>query len=269
MGTYKGNIGNLMQHWTLCEILEAAKKQDICGLNYIDAHAMAPLADGPEDSGRVDAQFAWVQRNLPGQNSIYERAWCHLVPQGLVKYPSSAAFVQQVWNSQCWLLLCEADRDTAVEIRKGLPGAQLYKGDWRDRFACPLPNPPKGSLTLVSFDPDMYDRHPPDRNPRNLYPENLELVLRSLKGVDGATLLQVSTYSRGRRNDNPQGAVISSVNSVLFRDGFKLASIVIANQDMMSLVYARGVRWATQLAGLPDNFTSWLAEVKRRMRERV
>ena len=27
MGTYKGNAGHLMQHWTLCELLTAAKRR--------------------------------------------------------------------------------------------------------------------------------------------------------------------------------------------------------------------------------------------------
>ena len=41
MPDYKGNFGNLMQHWTLCEILRIANNH-ARGLNYIDAHAMAP-----------------------------------------------------------------------------------------------------------------------------------------------------------------------------------------------------------------------------------
>ena len=39
MGTYMGNVGHFMQHWTLCETLAAAQKH-YSGLNYIDAHAM-------------------------------------------------------------------------------------------------------------------------------------------------------------------------------------------------------------------------------------
>ena len=259
MGTYKGNVGNLMQHWTLCEVLNIAN-QHVSGLNYIDAHAMAPRAAHPEDPARVDARFARAQLNLPGQEAVYERAWHDLVAQG-PGYPSSAAFVQQVWNGKCSLLLCENNPETANQIRQRLPEAQLHEGDWRKRFKDPLPSPQESILTLVSFYPDMYDRHPPDRNPRNLYPENLELALRFLHKVDGATLLQISTYSRGRQNENPQGAVISSVNSILFRDGFRLAAVMIASQDKMSLVYARGAEWAAELAGLPDNFTNWLGGV--------
>ena len=43
MPPYKGNKGNLMQHWTLCDVLRIAQRHH-SALNYIDAHAMAPLA---------------------------------------------------------------------------------------------------------------------------------------------------------------------------------------------------------------------------------
>ena len=31
MGTYKGNNGNLMQHWTLCEVLHIAQESGVTG----------------------------------------------------------------------------------------------------------------------------------------------------------------------------------------------------------------------------------------------
>ena len=42
MGTYMGNVGHFMQHWTLCETLaeHCPKSVHYSGLNYIDAHAM-------------------------------------------------------------------------------------------------------------------------------------------------------------------------------------------------------------------------------------
>ena len=83
MGTYKGNAGHLMQHWTLCELLDIAGKNDTPSLNYIDAHAMAPLArrrdPNPGSSGLV---FDGVRRNLPGK-SVYQQAWHNLVVRNL------------------------------------------------------------------------------------------------------------------------------------------------------------------------------------------
>ena len=267
MGTYMGNVGHLMQHWTLCEILAAAQPHH-SGLNYIDAHAMAPLAAEPEDPAKVDAHFAWVQRNLPGRESRYEQAWHHLVPQGLPEYPSSAAFVQQVWNGRCSLLLCEANPKVAAEIQVGIPDADLFAGDWRQRFADRLPNPPD-SLTLVSFDPYMYSTHTreglPKEKPGNLYPADLKLVRRSLNGFEASVLIQLSTYSNN--GGNSQSKVICSADSILKSCDFENVAVVKANigsnRRMMSLVYARNVEWAADLAGLPSRFKEWLSKIPK------
>ena len=88
MTTYKGNTGNLVQHWTLCELLDIAGKHT-SRLNFIDAHAMAPLARERTSS---DPKFSRVQEGLPGQKSAYEKAWRRLALHG-EGYPNSAAFV--------------------------------------------------------------------------------------------------------------------------------------------------------------------------------
>ncbi len=58
MGTYKSNAGNLMQHWTLCELLVIAGKHT-SELSFIDAQAMAPLARESE-TGNQDERFTRV-----------------------------------------------------------------------------------------------------------------------------------------------------------------------------------------------------------------
>ncbi len=111
MGTYKGNVGNLMQHWTLCELLAAAGKHT-SSLNFIDGHAMAPLAS---DNKSRDCMFAYVQDGLPDhRGSTYERVWHELAPNG--GYPNSAAFVEKVWQGDLSLLLCETNPTTISEI---------------------------------------------------------------------------------------------------------------------------------------------------------
>ena len=125
MPSYKGNVGHLMQHWTLCELLEIAQQQGVPGLNFIDAHAMAPLARTKEpgmisDSTAVEAR---VQRDHgPGHQwaSKYEWAWHHLAPS--IGYPNSAVFVEKVWRGDFALSLCEVDWPTIAEL-----------GSWRDR----------------------------------------------------------------------------------------------------------------------------------------
>ena len=87
MPTYKGNRGNLLQHYVLCELLSAAREHSSC-LRFIDAHAMAPMA--VREEREKDPVFGSVQARLPGQDSTYERAWKDLVPRGETGYPNSA-----------------------------------------------------------------------------------------------------------------------------------------------------------------------------------
>ncbi len=268
MSTYKGNKGNLMQHWTLCELLCIAQDSGATSLNYIDAHAMGPLAR--ERTGH-SVVFDRVRAGLPGQGSCYETAWHSLDPSG-TGYPNSAVFVREVWKGQVSMLLCETDGATVANLKawaQGHTGVKIIEGDWRETFKKGVPGPsqvelPDDALTLISFDPDMYDRRRLDeRNPRHLYPGDLELTLRALDEIDGGVLIQLSTYGRGNRDQNPQGAVLSSVNEILVRGGFSLAAVVWTNRDMMSLVYARNVGWSAELADLPGRFTEWLAGVTK------
>ena len=273
MTAYKGNAGHLMQHWTLCELLVAAGKHT-SGLHFIDAHAMAPLAHTRTDT---DANFDHVRGGLPGQGSAYERAWQQLGPG--TGYPNSAAFVEQVWQGDFSLLLCETDCSTVRALKpwmervsklESCKGARLFPCDWRKKFAKGLPRPSEvglddGSLTLVSFDPYMYNSRrrfddPKKRDSGNLYPDDLERAVDSMGHVEGGILIQLSTYSTN--DTNPQGTVISSVNSILAARKFNLCAIVFIDKKtyrntMTSLVYARNVPWWFELADLPARFNDW------------
>ena len=267
VGTCKGNLGNLMQHWTLCEILQVANAR-AAGLSFVDAYAMAPWATAGTKS---DDLFKSVKNCLPGKGSAYEQAWHSLSEHRPEGYPNSAAFVRQVWKRKFSLLLCEKNCQTADEIDEWLPDvresprcreAVLFRGDWRERFLDGLPNSsgmglPAGSLTMVSFDPTMYSsRHSPvRRRAANLYRTDLGLVLYALGEVTGPIILQLSTYTANGKN--PQNKVIESVNSVLTRGQCKQAAVVRANGSMMSLVYTRDVDWVDDLSGLPARFAEW------------
>ena len=266
--TYKGNAGHLMQHWTLCEILVTANKHTD-GLNYIDAHAMAPLATERQVG---DVHFDNVKNCSPSSgDSAYELAWRQLAPHG--GYPNSAAFVERVWKGDFSMLLCETDRATCQEIEPWLQrvadsdsckATELFCGDWLTRFELEkgLPSPADvglsdGSLTLVSFDPDMYNRNWRKRNSRNLYPYDLEKAMRAMDDLGDDALIQLHTYDVN--DNNPQGAVISSVNQILVANDFQLLAVVPLDRRMMSLVCARNVSWADELADLPDRFDKWLS----------
>lgn len=271
MTTYKGNAGHLMQHWTLCELVNIADEQYVPGLNYIDAHAMAPIAHTPTEK-RADRRttFNGVRGGLRSAQSVYERAWYQLEPNH--GYPNGANFVQHVWTRDFSMLLCENNPATVTALDAWLPHiqrhprcerAKVFFGDWRDRFREGLPTPaqvglPDGSLTLVSFDPDMYYPNPPDdESPRNIYPRDLELTLTALRNLSGGIVIQLSTYSRGNRNQAPQDAVIASVHSILMAARFTRATKIRLNGDMMSLVYARDISWWAELAKMPSRFNDW------------
>ena len=277
MCAYAGNVGHLMQHWTLCELLVIAGKH-ATGLNFIDAHAMAPLAT---DKQHVDAKFDRAQARLPNPTgSAYERAWHHLAPNG-GGYPNSAAFVNAVWERDLSLLLCEVDDATCkvlapwlqcVDKTENCRAAKLFRGDWRDRFTKGLPSPAEagladGALTLVTFDPNMCSRHRSNgrrsnrRSKKNLYPEDLELAMRATGNLEGGVLIQLSTYTAN--GGNAQGDVIQSLREILEskQNAFKLTAQVRVNGHMMSLVYARNVSWDAELTDLHSRFTAWLAAV--------
>ena len=278
MCAYAGNVGHLMQHWTLCELLVIAGKHTT-GLNFIDAHAMAPLATKRKHP--TDAKFDRAQARLPNQpGSDYERAWHRLVPNG-GGYPNSAAFVNAVWEHKFSLLLCEIDDATCNALEPWLQSvakmencraAKPFRGDWRNRFAEGLPSPTEagladGALTLVTFDPNMCSRHRSNgrrsnrRSKKNLYPEDLELAMRATGNLEGGVLIQLSTYTAN--GGNAQGDVIQSLREILEskQNAFKLTAQVRVNGHMMSLVYARNVSWDAELTDLPGRFTEWLAAV--------
>lgn len=278
MPDYKGNAGHLMQHWTLCELLDIAQKKQTPGLSFIDAHAMAPLADKRR---RANAAFDRARVCPPNERSVYQRAWHYLAP--ISGYPNSAAFVNRVWENHFSLLLCETDQSTIDELLPWVGGvrnlqmctyAELFPGDWRGTINKEQVNhaaegSPEGSVTLVSFDPDMYYPIPPaNATNRNLYPDDLTQTLAALEIVNGGVIIQMSTYSRGRRNEAPQNEVIHSANEILTGGGFDPAVVVRLNGDMMSLIYARQVpySWAAQLEDLPQRFTYWIAPLRRRRR---
>ncbi len=282
MPTYKGNVGHLMQHWTLCELLNIAQRQGAPGLNFIDAHAMAPLARtkehwDDEQFNRVEAQ---VQRDHgPGHvwASKYEWAWHHLTPS--IGYPNSAVFVEKVWRGSFALSLCEVDPTTIEELeswqdRVGrlarCQNAKICRGDWRGSFARALRtldevNLPDGSLTLVSFDPYLISRHPrpnqrDDRQSGTVYPQDLREVRNQLSGFDGKVIIYLPTYSA---QNNPQPEVLRKVDEKLTQDpnGFRREAQVRVDGNMMSLIYTRGFDpsgdWSRRLRRLPYDFTRW------------
>ena len=258
-----------MQHWTLCELVNIADEQYVPGLNYIDAHAMAPIAHTPTEK-RADrrTKFNGMRGGLRDAQSVYERAWYQLTPKH--GYPNSANFVQHVWTRDFSMLLCENNPATVTALDKWLPSVQgqprckrakVFFGDWRNRFREGLPRPwqvglSDGSLTLVSFDPDMYSLANQNCS-RKLCPNDVQqTLLPALAGVPGPLTIQLSTYDSAR-GQAAQDDVIASVDPILAESRFTLAAKVKLNEDMMSLVYERDVPWREELSNLPRRFDKW------------
>ena len=243
-----------MQHWILCELV-AIIGQHASKMCYIDAHAMAPLADSRH---KGDGLFDKVRRDLPGQNSRYERAWKQLGAGD--NYPNSAAFVLEVWQGNYSLILCEKDSVTANALRQRYAGhtvVEIAEGDWRDRFRQGLPNT---TPVLFSFDPNMYNRHEPKKKKHeNMYPFDIKLVLDAVNDISGEILIQISTYSA--QCDNRQCEVVTSLDHLMETGGFARAVRINVNGNMMSLVYTRDVVWMAELKSLCDGFGAWFGKL--------
>ena len=261
MTTFKGNSGNLMQHWVLCEVLRIARHH-VDELTYIDAHSMAPRAmQRTESRGASRQTFDTVFVQLPGQESAYEKAWKRLSPEPGT-YPNSARFVTHLWPHAdiASMLLCENNPESVLPLRHWARenedlDVEIAFEDWRHRFQSRLPV--EGDLAFVSFDPDMFNRHQPKAtNPRNMYPSDLSLIVEATNGCKGGVLLQLSTYSAN--NDNSQNEVIECISAGLRSGGLRLAACIRLDGNMMSLIYQRDVEFSDELSDLPDRFAGWI-----------
>ena len=66
MSSFKGNDGNLMQHWVLWELLSVARRH-ATNLTFVDAHSMAPIAiHRSEKEANRRRKFDLILENLPG-----------------------------------------------------------------------------------------------------------------------------------------------------------------------------------------------------------
>ena len=264
MPSFKGNDGNLMQHWVLCELLATARRYTT-DLTFIDAHAMAPSATRrtakPKQRGKFDA----VLENLSGQGSVYEQAWQALALRPGT-YPNSASFVRRIWpaDGQCSMLLCEIDEWTLCELRSwadihGDTGIEIALGDWRPRFAERLPK--QRGVVLVSFDPYLISKKErKSRESGKMYPEDLDRLVEATRPYKQNILLQLSTYSSNGGNTQPEVEV--AIRSKLEPACFKEVAIVRPNKAMMSLVYQRGVDFSAELTSISSRFDNWFRAIR-------
>jgi hypothetical protein len=266
MPTYKGNRGNLLQHWVLAELIGLVREElkPTAPLCFIDAHAMSPYAVRHANPGQTATDFDTVAVRLPGQGTAYERAWHELSVQGCCRYPSSALLVRHLWRGPLHLVLCEADEDTANEIVEwqrtlsANTSSELHRGDWRARFRRDFP--PGFAAHLISFDPYMFDRHGPPASPKpgNMWPSDIVRAGEAVLDLGrGPVILQLSTYSANHASS--QSDVISSIEPGFNVAGLQLGATVRTDGNMMSMVFVRDM--PIRDAQLQQRFTMWLERV--------
>ncbi|MGH6803272.1 MAG: hypothetical protein ACREC3_07880 [Methyloceanibacter sp.] len=262
MPTYRGNRGNILQHWVLVELLSGLRQQRLDGLCFVDAYSMSPMATRSPKAAtdQTSPEFDRVRARLPGERSPYEQAWLALNESLHSEYPSSAAFVRHCWETPLHLLLCEADRPTADEISGWLSGLdahttsfELHRDDWRERFRRAMPSTFDGYL--FSFDPNMFDRHyvrvP---KPENMYPDDISIVGTAIRDLPRVPIvIQLSTYSVN--GDNSQRDVRESIVPKFGDYGFEMACYVRADNAMMSIIFCRDTSVASNLEA---QFQAWL-----------
>lgn len=263
MPTYRGNVGNLLQHWVLCEILDGCHGH-ANHLAFIDAYSMAPLATERPTIDQYAPPFDHVRDQLPGQRTTYEKSWHHLVPNAN-GYPNSAAFLTSVWQSEYSLLLCEMEPLTVAVLRAWADdlvgssprciGVEVFVGNWRERFS--HIEAPASDIVLVSFDPYMFNRHDVAHpQPGNMYPGDVQLLATMLKQIPQGVIVQLSTYSAN--NGNAQNAVIESIREHLNGCGLEVVATPAPNGSMMSIVLTRNIPWSDSFRNLAPRFAAWL-----------
>ena len=264
MTCFKGNCGNLMQHWVLCEVLEIVRRHET-QLTFIDAHSMAPLAthrtEKIETSGR---KFDNTRKNLPGQGSPFENAWHRLAPSPN-KYPNSANFVSLIWDNprKYSMVLCEKEAHSAELLKLWAAkndqlSIEVATGDWRCRFEHPFVS--REGIVFISFDPYMFNsRNRRKRKLGNMYPDDLCRIVEATRNCRGKTLVQLSTYDTN--DGNSQDEVAEVIRLGLVPGGFNQAAIVRPNNKMMSLLYQRDVGFASEFCELPVRFKKWYSAI--------
>ena len=254
-----GNVGNLMQHTATCAIIEALSAH-YHRLEYVDMHAMAPLAP----IRGMDKRFAAARARLPHLDhdpgaTPYERAWRDLAGADHV-YPSSSTFVRRLWPGPVRMLLCEVNPATADAIEawlhaNGSPDDRLLRHDWRclrsaDLGAC--------DVRLVQLDPyrvdvlrGFVDDGPRPEGIRPMRPTDFPLLGRILLERSEPVVLQISSYGR---MDVPEKRLDVVLDAALSKAGFSHAATLRASSRMKSWIYERGCSEVRALASITDGF---------------
>jgi hypothetical protein len=276
MGVCKGNRGNLMQHWTLCEVLDRLQREQVSSLHFISTHSMAPWSLAkPKNNEESDADRRIFRRagERLARNSggtLYENAWLDLSVEDGIPYPSSALFAQSVWKKPISLALCEQATTVADEIDGWLKGPAvcdryvhgvLLRGDWRAGIDSPFCMKTDCACVYIEMDPMRYDHRESGKrkqsDPASLYPEDLTHLTRLLTNEARPVVLQISSFSA--QNGNSRQVIETSLRSGLEPSGFSFADQTYVNGQMVSFVFCRGIE--LQNVSLQTRFSDWISSI--------
>lgn len=271
MGVFRANVGNLMQHWTLCEITNRLLALQHRSLSFISTHSMAPWSVPRSKTDQYRAPFESARLRLHSKRpSLFENCWrCLSIHHGL-PYPSSAVFIHHQWSRSLSLKLCEIETSIADEIEgwiSALPDAphhSVHRGDWRDLFN-PAFTLPKGcDLLFIELDPYKFERNTRRSqetwSPGVLYIDDLQDIVEHIGRFDIPVVLQISSYdSRNNRHGDSEQAI----TEVLSLRGFVFQGSASPNGHMISWVYASsGLAFWQKHTDLGESFDSWFSGIE-------
>lgn len=278
MGMCKGNLGNLMQHWVLCEVFDFLKTS-VSHVQLTCTHSMAPwTVPEPVDysskhSPRLHRRrYFDLVRNRMVENaaSVYEKCWLLCSSRLGLPYPSSAVFAQNLWPHKLSLFLCEANQTTVKEIdgwlnlpevKERLDKFLVHQGDWRNGLTAIAFAESNTDVHFVELDPMQFERRSPaNENSRNgalLYPDDIDRLVQCFRSIEKPIILQLSSYDVN--NNNSLADVEPAICDPLIAAGFSLSARVCPNSQMISLVFSRGLSMWHSPDILGQRFNQWLS----------
>lgn len=202
----KGNGGNLLQHWVLCDlaasVLSRVARRRIA---YVDCYAMKPF-ECVESSPCSQPEFHAVLSDTHRLKSDFQKALCILKEEiwrdQRPHYPSSLVLLSALQVPLARAVLCECHREKAEAIelwcRRRDLSAVVWPTNWRHVDIRSLLEGDERALVLALLDPNVVSLS------ENTRPENMSIVdLERLLGeitVTGETIVQISSYSSNGGN---------------------------------------------------------------------
>ena len=257
--TFKGNFGNLLQHWTLVEIVVLLK--DLFPsqrLTYFDAHSMSPYAHAE----RPDAHFLNIFLKLCTGTSKYENVWCELrSTQSEISYPNSIAFVQAIWKNDILPILCEINPETYKQLAKYVSGIsdkfdvkrRIVNSDWRKEWKAQSFD--DSEVILASFDPNKFLKIDKSQGSFNLTDNDVKSIIEKAKSISKTPLvIQISIF--GNSDDD-----CNHIKQAFIDNGFvcEMIDYCWLYPKMHSLVICKNVSGIDmKISQLNRKFKTWI-----------